>query len=345
MEKILKKIYESKLLSNIESYILFKNIIKKKINNVQLASLLIAIKIRGESSDEISGAIRACLEEIDFPVKPNYDFSDIVGTGGDKNNTINISTVSAIVAATCGLKIAKHCNSKISSRSGSSDVLDKLGINYTLSSEQSYKMLDEFNICFLFAPQYHTVFKNAIRVRKTLQTKTLFNILGPLLNPFKPPLTVIGVYNKPLVSTMIKTLRKLDYKRAIVLHSGGNDEIMLFGNTYISELNNKKIISYEISAKDFGLHSHSQNALKGGSSKENCDIIKKILQGRGNLAHEETIAANVAILLKIFGHENIKENAQYALEIIRSGKAYKKLISLINWKNYAKYNIARNCKR
>lgn len=330
MKNILKKIYESKLLTDLESYILFQNIIKKKINNIQLASVLIAMKIRGESSDEIFGAIRACLEKTECFPKPNYYFSDIVGTGGDRNNTINISTASAIVAATCGLKIVKHCNAKISSKSGSSDLLHELGININLSSQKSREMLDQYDICFLFAPQYHTIFKNVVKVRKTLKTKTFFNILGPLLNPSKPPLTVIGVHSKSLIPIMIRTLQKLNYQRAIVLHSNNTDEVMLFGKTYISELNNKKIISYEMVAQDFGLRSHSKNALQGGSSKENCDIIKKIFKGHGNIAHEETIAANVAILLKIFGNEDIKENAQYALEIIRSGSVYKKLISLVN---------------
>ncbi|CAL4042992.1 anthranilate phosphoribosyltransferase [Buchnera aphidicola] len=330
MENILKKVYESQLLTSLETYKVFQKIIKNKINDVQLASLLISMKTRGESTDEITGAINACLEKVNYFPKPTYDFSDIVGTGGDKKNTINISTASSIVAATCGFKIAKHCNTGISSQSGSSDVLRQWGINLNLSPQQSREMLDKFNICFLFAPQYHTVFQNTLRVRKILQTKTLFNILGPLLNPSKPPLTIIGVYAKSLISNIIQTLKKINYKRAIVLHSNGNDEIMLFGKTYISELNNGKITSYEIEAKDFGFHSHPQYALTGGSSKENCDIIKKIFQGRGNIAHEETISANVAMLLKIFGNEDIKENAQYALEIIRSGKVYKKLISLIN---------------
>ncbi|HXK00293.1 MAG TPA: anthranilate phosphoribosyltransferase [Buchnera sp. (in: enterobacteria)] len=329
MKNILKKIYESQLLTALESYTLFQNIIQKKINNIQLASLLIAMKIRGESSDEIVGAVRACLEKVNFFPTPTYHFSDIVGTGGDINNTINISTASAIVAATCGFKIAKHCNAKISSQSGSSDFLHELGVSINASFQKSREMLDKHNICFLFAPQYHTVFKNVVKIRKTLKTKTLFNILGPLLNPSKPQLTVIGVHSKSLIPIMIKTLKTLNYKRAIVLHGNNTDEVMLFGKTYISELKNKKITSYEMEAQDFGLNSYPQHALKGGSSKENCDIIKKIFQGHGHIAHEETIAANVAILLKIFGNEDIKANAQYALEIIRSGKVYKKLISLI----------------
>jgi len=330
MKNILQKIYASKTLTISETYKLFQSIINGKISDIQLTAALIAMKIRGESSEEILGAVQACLEKTSaFPLL-SYQYCDIVGTGGDSRNTINISTASACVAAVCGVKVAKHCNHSISSQTGSLDVLDCLGINIHASPEESKKNLDDFNICFLSAPQYHTGFHNAAIVRKSLKTKTLFNIVGPLINPSQPSYIVVGVYNKCIIPVMIKTLYKLNYQRAIVVHSNDSDEITLCGKTYIAELKNKKIISYELESKDFGMNVHHRDAVKGGSAEENCDIIKKIFQGYGSIAQNETIAANVAILLKIFGNENIKDNAKYALDIIHSGKTYTILQALIN---------------
>ncbi|WP_343377791.1 anthranilate phosphoribosyltransferase [Buchnera aphidicola (Formosaphis micheliae)] len=329
MHHILKKLYQSQFLTEIESYELFRSIIKGRMNDIQLSSLLIAIKMRGLSENEIIGAIQAYSEKFKFFPAPGYNFSDCTGTGGDTINSINLSTASALVAATCGYKIVKHCNHKISSQTGSSDVLTELGINLNISSEKSRYMLDTFNICFLSAPIYNDGFKNIEKVRTILKTKTLFNILGPLLNPAKPIFSIIGVYDKKLITIIINILNKLNYKRAIVLYSSDCDEVTLSGKTYISELKNNKIISYTVEAKDFGFHYHSNVTLKGGNPKENSDILKKIFKGYGSLAQEETIAANVALLLKIFGNENIKDNAQYALKIIRSGETYHTLKKLI----------------
>lgn len=330
MKNILLKIYESKVLTTSEAYKLFQFIINDEINDIQLTAILIAMKIRGESYEEILGAVNACLEKTYFFPKVSYMHADIVGTGGDMKNTINISTTSAFVAAACGLKIAKHCNHSISSQTGSLDILNYLGININTPPELSKKNLDDLNICFLSAPQYHTGFRNVSKIRKILKTKTLFNIIGPLLNPLRPSRIVIGVYNKYVIPLMIKILYKLNYKRAIVMHSNHSDEVTLFGKTYISELNNKKIISYTLESKDFGMRSHNDDAIQGGSVQKNCHIIKNILQGNGSTAHNETIAANVALLLKVFGNENIKENAQYALDIICSGKTDTILQSLID---------------
>ncbi|AHG61254.1 Trpd [Buchnera aphidicola str. G002 (Myzus persicae)] len=328
MQNIFNKIYESKYLSQEESYQLFRSVASGKITDVQLASILIAMKIRGESIEEITGAIYAFSEKMNFFPRPKYIFSDIVGTGGDVKNTINVSTASAFVAATCGFKIIKHCNQGISSKSGSSDLLKKFNINLDVSPERSRQTLDELNICFLFAPKYHPGFKYSNNVRKTLKTKTIFNLLGPFLNPAVPSFTIIGVYHKKLIRPAVNILKNLKYERSIVIHGNNTDEVTLHGTTHVSELLDGNIFSYELRPKDFGLKIHSERKNIESSSEENYHIIKAIMKGKGNRLYEELIAVNVAILLRIFGCEDLKENTQLALDKIRSGDVYKHIIKV-----------------
>ncbi|AAO26987.1 anthranilate phosphoribosyltransferase [Buchnera aphidicola str. Bp (Baizongia pistaciae)] len=328
MKIILNKIYQGDTLNISETYTLFKSIMLKKINNIELSAILIALKIRGESQNEILGAVKACLEHmITFP-KPTYMFSDIVGTGGDNSNSINISTTSALVGSACGFKIAKHCNGNISSKTGSADILKKFGINIQISPEKSKKMLDELNICFLFAPQYHINFKVVTQVRKILRIKTIFNIIAPLLNPAMPKLTVMGVCNFKLMLPIAQVLKTLNYHHAIIVCSDNIDEVTLHSFTKIIELKNNNITSYILHPDDFGVKYCHKNDILGGNTEENYNIIKKILQGKGPSAVTETIAVNVAILFKIFGYSNLKKNTEYALKVIRSGKVYEKIIQL-----------------
>ncbi|BBI01231.1 anthranilate phosphoribosyltransferase [Buchnera aphidicola (Nipponaphis monzeni)] len=323
MKKILNKLYQLQPLSEIESYNLFNLINTNKVNNVHLALILILIKMHGETIDEILGAVKSCIRyKKFFPDLSNYFFSDITGTGGDNKNNINVSTISAIVAATCGYKIVKHCNYAISGKFGSSNFLETLGINVHVSSEISKKNLEKFNICFLLAPLYYNSFKHAAKVRKTLYTRTLFNIIGPLLNPSSPLLTVIGVYKKSLMIPMITILKKLHYQRAILIHSANTDEITLHSKTYVTELKNKKIYNYQLFPKDFGLYSHAIKETLNYSFHTKVKDSINVLKGKGSHIHEEIIAVNVAILMKVFGNEDLKENTKYALKIIRSGQAY-----------------------
>ncbi|ALD15231.1 Anthranilate phosphoribosyltransferase [Buchnera aphidicola (Aphis glycines)] len=330
MQHIFKKLYKLESLNQEESYRLFQSIISGKINEIKLSSILTAMHVRNESIEEILGAIYACLENMKSFPRPNYIFSDIVGTGGDSKNTINISTASAFVASYLGFKIIKHCNKSISSTSGSSDILKKFKINLNPSIQNALKTLDKLNICFLFAPQYHDGFQYASRIRQTLKIKTIFNLLGPFLNPSRPFFTVIGVYKKDLIDPMIKILKTLKYQRGIVIHSDGADEITLNGITYVSELLNKKIYSYQLEAKDFGLEEHSEPIHKVDSQEESYDIIKKTMQGDGNKLHEELIAVNVAILLKIFGCTDLKKNTRVVLKTMRSGAIYKHIVKISN---------------
>lgn len=328
MNIILNKLYQAGSLTQSESQRLFDFIIKGELPPSQLAAALISMKVRGETHEEITGAAKALLAQAQPFPRPDYDFADIVGTGGDGCNTINISTASAFVAACCGVKIAKHGNRGVSSRSGSSDLLAAFNIKLDLSAEKARAALDELGICFLFAPQYHTGFKHAMPVRQELKTRTIFNVLGPLINPAKPPLALIGVYSPTLVLPIAETLRALGYRRAAVIHGGGTDEVAIHDKTDVAELKDGMIHHYQLLPSDFGLDHYSLSLLQGGDPQQNRDMITRLLQGKGEPAHEAAVAANVAMLLRIFGHEDLVSNAQRALSVIRSGDAYQRLLAL-----------------
>lgn len=183
MQHLFEKLFRAESMSQEESQQLFAAIVRGELEPSQLAAVLISMKVRGETPAEIAGAAQALLADAQHFPRPDYLFADIVGTGGDGTNSINISTASAFVAASCGVKVAKHGNRSVSSRSGSSDLLAAFGIRLDMSAEQSRLALDDLGVCFLFAPQYHTGFRHAMPVRQQLKTRTLFNVLGPLINP------------------------------------------------------------------------------------------------------------------------------------------------------------------
>lgn len=328
MHAILEKLYQANTLTQAESQQLFSAIITGQLEPTQLAAALIAMKVRGERPEEIAGAATALLDDAKPFPRPDYPFADIVGTGGDGSNSINISTASAFVAATCGVKVAKHGNRSVSSKSGSSDLLAAFGISLDLPAEAARQALDDLNVCFLFAPQYHTGFRHAMPVRQQLKTRTLFNVLGPLINPARPPLAVIGVYSPELVLPIAQTLKVLGYQRAAVVHGGGMDEVALHSATHVAELREGEITQYQLTPEDFGMRFHPQDALAGGTPEENRDILTRLLQGKGERAHEEAVAINVALLLKIFGQEDLRANAQQAMDAIRSGQAYERVVAL-----------------
>ncbi|GAA0486278.1 hypothetical protein GCM10009413_23140 [Tatumella punctata] len=328
MQQILEQLYQGKNIDRQQSERLFSAIITGEMDPVSLGAALIAMKVRGETPDEIAGAATALLDNArPFP-RPDYLFADIVGTGGDGSNSINISTASAFVAAACGLKVAKHGNRSVSSKSGSSDLLAAFGINLDMTAENARAALDQQNLCFLFAPQYHSGFRYAMPVRKQLQTRTLFNVLGPLINPARPPLALIGVYSPQLIQPVAETLKVLGYRRAAVVHGGGMDEIAIHAPTQVAELRDGEITRYDISPPDFGLEFHEKESLAGGTPQENRDILRKLLQGNGQTAHEQAIAINVAMLMKLFGNEDLRHNAEQAIAMIRSGRAYELVTAL-----------------
>lgn len=328
IQPILNKLYLGQVLSQEESKILFNLIIQGKIEPTVLATAIISMKVRGEKPDEIAGAAQALLENADPFEVPDYDFTDIVGTGGDGTNSINISTASAFVTAALGYKVAKHGNRGVSSKSGSSDVLSALGIKLNMSAEASRKALDELGVCFLFAQQYHSGFRHAAPVRQQLKTRTIFNVLGPLINPSRPKRILLGVYHPDLIKPIAETLKMLNYTHAYVVHGSGMDEVAIHGETQVAEVKNGEIRYFTLTPEDFGLQQYTLKDIEGGTPEMNRDLLLAILQGHGKPAHEAAIAANVAMLISLFGEPDLKQNAKRAIELMRSGKAYELLQKL-----------------
>lgn len=322
IQPIINKLYLGQTLTQNESKILFNLIIQGKIEPTVLATAVISMKVRGEKPDEIAGAAQALLENADSFDIPDYDFTDIVGTGGDGTNSINISTASAFVAAALGYKVAKHGNRGVSSKSGSSDVLSALGIKLNMPAEASRKALDELGVCFLFAQQYHSGFRHAAPVRQQLKTRTIFNVLGPLINPSRPKRILLGVYHPDLIKPIAETLKMLGYTHAYVVHGSGMDEVAIHGETQVAEVRNGNIRYFTLTPKDFGLKQYTLKDIEGGTPEMNRDMLIAILQGHGKPAHEAAIAANVAMLMSLFGQSDLKQNAQQAIDMMHSGKAY-----------------------
>ena len=284
--------------------------------------MLTALKIKGETPEEIAGAAKALNDNaLPFPAV-SYDCSDNCGTGGDGTHTINISTTSAIVAASLGIKMAKHGNRSVSSKSGSADVLGQLGINLNMTPEQAKTSLDETNLTFLMAPVYHAGIRHAMPVRQALKVRTLFNILGPLINPAGAAIQIIGVYDEKLIEPIAKALQLLGKKAAWVVHGSGMDEMALHGSTKVVELKEGQLNHFTLTPADFGLNEYPLEAIKGGSPEENAANIKQVLSGNGEDAHNAAIAINTAPLVMLNGlASDIKTATTLVLEQLKSGKA------------------------
>ena len=330
-EQLLEQLYNGQTLNKAESAVIFNAIMQGELNNEQIVAMLIALKVRGVSIDELSGAVSASLQNAKAFPYPDYPFADIVGTGGDGQNTINISTASAIVAASMGAKIAKHGNRSVSSKSGASDVLTALGVNVNVTPEQARQALDEIGVCFLFAQQYHSGFRHVAPVRASLKTCTIFNILGPLINPARPTYHLLGVYVPELVKTYAETAVALEHQHSFVVHGSGLDEVALHGETQVAEIKNGKIEYFTLTPEDFGLKTQSLESLRGGEPQENAQILTALLQGKGKAEHVNAVAANTALLLKLFGHDDLKQNVQSVLVHLASGKAFETLQNLTKY--------------
>lgn len=322
MQKILEKLYQGHHLDQQQIEKIFLYIIKHKLSLIQITAILISMKIKGETLSEIVGAVNMLLTHVKYFPRPNKLFADIAGTGGDGSNTINISTASAIVAATCNVKIIKHGNRSMSGLIGSMDLLKNNNLNIEKNIYQARKDFDTLGICFLHAPHYHEILQYIAPIRQQLKIPTLFNIIGPLINPAKPPLALIGVYKKELLSPIIQALRILHYHRAAVVHCGGIDEVGLHDITYVAELHNGNIHNYTLQASDFGLNPQPIEKLYCHSLEQSSEDIKNLLQGKGQPTHIHVVAANVALLLKLFGYNDLRANTTLALDKIRQGIPY-----------------------
>lgn len=247
----------------------------------QIAALLIALRIKGETVEEITGFVRAMRNGSTRVAAKSENIVDTCGTGGDRSGTFNISTVSAFVAAGAGCKVAKHGNCSISSRCGSADVLSALGVNIEMSPEQAADCIDDIGIGFLFAPQYHPGARHAAGVRREIGVRTIFNMIGPLLNPAGARRQVLGVYDRRLTVPIARVLQRLGSEHCLIVHGEhGLDEFTVCGRTYVTELRDGEIFSYSVRPETFGLEPAAPEALLGGDAKENAAITRAVLDGR-----------------------------------------------------------------
>ncbi|WP_211664957.1 anthranilate phosphoribosyltransferase [Litorilituus lipolyticus] len=330
----LNLLIDGKNLSQTQSHTFFREVLHGNIEPALLGSVLTALKIKGETPEEIAGAAVAIREAAtSFPAQVEH-VSDCVGTGGDGANTINISTTAAILAAACGIKMAKHGNRSVSSMSGSADLLEAFGVNLMMTPETASNCLAKANLCFLYAPAYHSGFKHAAPVRKAMGVRTLFNILGPLVNPAQPKVMLLGVYTPDLLQTIAQALLLTGVERAFVVHGSGLDEIALHGETRLIEIDQGELIERTITPEDFGLDSYPLEAIKGGTPQENADIIKAILSGKGEAAHNAAVVINCASLLYLHGKADCLKTAQeIASQVLASGKGLETLEQLVALSN------------
>ncbi len=328
--KIFEKLYAGNSLTSEESYDVFSKVITGELDPHLITSLLIALKIKGETPLEISGAVKALKENAIHLATQKLSISDSCGTGGSGKNTINISTMVAFVLAEYGLAIAKHGNRSISSQCGSADVLESLGININLTPEQASECLHKTNFTFLFAPDYHPGVKHVMPVRNALQTRTIFNLLGPLINPASPKFQLMGIYSKDLCYAAAESLRLTGCQGAMVVNSGGYDEITLHNKTDVVELSNGVITEYQLSHRDFGLPKTESNDIAGQTPDVNKQILQDVLSGNissgKNRAIAYTISANASALLKINKKvDSLKDGAELIMSLLESGKCIDKV--------------------
>lgn len=330
MNNILEQLVDGQSLTQAQSTEFFSEVMQGNIAPELLASTLTALKIKGETPEEIAGAAVAVRNYATAFPEQNTPVSDCVGTGGDGANTINISTTAAILAAACGLPMAKHGNRSVSSMSGSADLLEAFGVNLMMSPQTASECLKQANLCFLYAPAYHPGFKYAGPVRKAMGIRTLFNILGPLVNPSAPQVMLLGVYTPELIPTMAKSLLLTGVKRGWVVHGSGLDEIALHGETQVCEINNGELVNKTISPEDFGLKRYTLDDIKGGTPQENADYIRAVLSGNGIEAHNSAVIINCAALLYLHGKaDDLTSAANIAKEVLQSGKGLQSLEQLV----------------
>ena len=323
MNSLLEKLYAKEDLSFTETNLIFKDIFAGKIDPIVFGSLLTSLKMNGYTADEIGGAATAMIDSaLPFERERSIDTGEIVGTGGDRLKTINISTISAFVCATLGLHVAKHGNTAVSSKSGASDVLTELGYNIRAEADITRKCLEEEGFAFFFAQKYHTGMKYAAPVRKALGTSTIFNILGPLTNPARVNYELLGCYDVNLLETLARSLKLTGVQRAMVINGNGMDEISIFGETHVSE-------------DDFGIKGNfRQEDLVGGTPEENARSARAVLEGKGTDAHNAVVAANVSAMLYLAEKvNNFKDGYEMAYDTIRSGRAIEKLETITKLSN------------
>jgi len=310
---------------------LFARIVDGSLSEPLMAAAFVALRVKGESAEELIGAAEALRAAArPFP-SPAGLFADSCGTGGDFSGSINVSTAAGFVAAACGLPVIKHGNRSFTSKCGSADVLEAMGARLDLTALESREILDRTGFCFLLAPSYHPGIAHAGPVRRALKVRTIMNLLGPCLNPARPRVQLLGVADPQLLQPIAETLRALGVERALVVHGSGLDEIALHGFTSAVSLVDGELEALEITPEQAGLRRMPVQSIAGGSPEENARRLADILSGVGGAADIAVVALNAGALLMIAGKAaNLEEGVGLAMEAMRSRRARVVLDSFVD---------------
>ena len=333
IREAIMKVVNKENLTFEEAEQVMDEIMGGEASQIQMSAFLTALAMKGETIDEITacaaGMRRHCIKLLQ-----DRDVLEIVGTGGDHANSFNISTTSSIVVSAAGIPVAKHGNRAASSKSGAADVLEALGVNITLEPEKSRRILDEINLCFLFAQNYHIAMKYVAPVRKELGIRTIFNILGPLANPAGANMELMGVYDESLIEPLAHVLANLGVKRALVVYgTDGLDEISLSAPTKICEVKDGSFTSYEITPEQFGLTRCKKEDLVGGTPAENAQITHDILAGKPGPKRDAVLMNAGAAIYMAGKAETIQDGIDMASNMIDSGKAAAQLEKFVKLSN------------
>lgn len=330
MKEYIQKLIQNQSLTAEEAELAIYSIFSEA-TDAQIAAFLTALKIKGEKPEEIAGLARGMKSKAaTISPKVKGRLVDTCGTGGDSTGTINVSTGAAIVAAACGVPIAKHGNYSITSKSGSADVLRELGVKIDLTPQEVEKTIERAGIGFMLAPVFHPSMKRVAQIRRDLGFRTVFNILGPLTNPANAKAQVLGVFDGSLCEPIANVLNMLGTERALVVHGSGMDEITTTGETRIVELNQGGITKYTITPESLGIRRALINELAGGTPEENARDIVEVLKGRKG-AKRDIIAINAGAALLVGGKaESLASGIKMANQAIDSGAALNKLKEFVS---------------
>ncbi|WP_026652928.1 anthranilate phosphoribosyltransferase [Butyrivibrio proteoclasticus] len=343
IKEAIVKIVNKGDLTYDEAYAVMNEIMSGESTPTQNAAFLSALSTKSakaETTDEIAGCA-AAMRDHATKVETNMDVFEIVGTGGDNAGSFNISTTSAIVAASCGMKVAKHGNRAASSLCGTADCLEALGVNIEQDPEKCVELLEKAGMCFFFAQKYHTSMKYVGAIRRELGFRTVFNILGPLTNPASPSMQLLGVYDEYLVEPLAQVLINLGVKRGMVVYGMDKlDEISMSAPTKICEIKDGWYKTYMIKPEDFGFKTCTKDDLKGGAPEENAEITRQILKGAQG-PKTDAVLLNAGASLYIGGKaSSIAEGIEVAKEAIASGRAYETLEEIIKVSNEGAVEVA-----
>ncbi|HOA81227.1 MAG TPA: anthranilate phosphoribosyltransferase [Defluviitaleaceae bacterium] len=332
LKNAIENLLEGKHLSEKEMMDAMEFIMDGEASTVLIGSFLTALRMKGETAEEITGGAKVMLKKAERIALENLYTLDTCGTGGDCSGTFNISTAVAFIAAASGIHVVKHGNRSVSSRSGSADVLEALGVNISLLPKQVEECVKVQNIGFLFAPTFHKAMRHAAGTRKELGFRTIFNILGPLTNPANAKSQVLGVFDEKLTEPLAKVLANLGVEHAMVVHGmDGLDEITITGETKVTEVKNGDINTYYITPEEFGIKRATRNDILGGDAIENAEIIKNILIGEKGPKRDIVLLNSGAALYVGKKAKSLQEGINYARELIDGGYALDKL------NNYVEY--------